>query len=88
MDDGTRTDIDKCAALEVAVLQVEIDFSLATHDDAKPMVVDGERRPLKHQQTEHRAVTANHGHFAIQKDILSDMREVWCEDVAHSKDIH
>ena len=34
MNDGARTDIDECAAFEVAVLQVEVDFSLAAHDDA------------------------------------------------------
>ena len=29
MDDGAWTDINECAALEVAVLQVDVDFSLA-----------------------------------------------------------
>ena len=74
MNDGARTDIDKCAALEVAVLQVEVDFSLAAHDDAKAVVVDDEGRILAHHQTKHRVVAANHCQFAIQKDMLADLR--------------
>ena len=88
VDDGARTDIDECATREVAVLQVEVDVSLAAHDDAQTVVVDGERRPLAHQQTEHRAVAANHCQFAIHEYMLAHLREVWCENVAHSCGIH
>ena len=79
MDDGAWTDINECAALEVAVLQVDVDFSLATHDDAQTVVVDSERWSMAHQQTEHRMVAANHCQFAIHIYILADLREVRCD---------
>ena len=72
----TWTYIYKCTTCEVAVLQVEVDFSLAAHDDAQTVVVDGERRPLAHQQTEYRVVATNHSNFAVQKDMLAHLREV------------
>ena len=48
------------------------------------VVVDGERRSLAHQQTEHSLVAADHSQFAIQEYMLSDLREVWFEDVTHA----
>jgi hypothetical protein len=68
----------------VTVLQVEVDFCLTAQDDAKTVIVDDKRRLLAHQQTEHRVVAANHSQFAIQEYMLSDLREVWCEDVTHT----
>ena len=88
MDDGARTDIDECAAREVAVLQVEVNHSVAAHDDAQTVIIDGERWLLTHQQTEHRAVAANHCQFTIHEYMFADLREVWCENVAHSCGIH
>ena len=88
MNDGAWADIDECAAFEVAVLQVEVDISFTTHEDTQAVIVDSERWPLVHQQTERRVVAANHSQFAIKKDMLSDLREVWCENVAHPSDVH
>ena len=88
VDDGARTDIDEGATLEVTVLQVDIELCLAAHDDTEAVVVDGEGRLLAHQQTEHRAVAANHCQFAIHEYMLAHLREVWCENVAHSCGIH
>lgn len=88
VDDGARTDIDECASREVAVLQVDGNFSLAVHDDAQTVIIDGKRWLLAHQQTEHRAVAANHCQFAIHEYMLAHLREVWCENVAHSCGIH
>lgn len=88
MDDGARTDIDECAARKMAVLQVDVDVSLAVHDDAQTVIIDGKRWLLAHQQTEHRAVAMNHCQFTIHEYMLANLREVWCQDVTHSCDVH
>ena len=56
----------------MALLQVEVDARFSIHDDAKAMVVDGERRLLAYQQTKHGVVSANHAQFAVKKDTLAD----------------
>ena len=88
MNDGAGTEIDECAAGEVAVLQVDVDVSLTVQDNAQAIIVDGEGRSLVHQQTEHGVIAADHCQFAIHEYMLSELREVWCEDIAHSCDVH
>ena len=67
MNDGAGTEIDECAAGEVAVLQVDVDVSLTVQDDAQAIIVDGEGRSLVHQQTEHGVIAADHCQFAIHE---------------------
>ena len=69
-------------------MQVEVDVSLAAFDNAKAVVIDSERWLLTHQQTEHRAVATNHCQFTIHEYMLANLREVWCQDVTHSCDVH
>lgn len=88
VDDGAWTNIDECASSEVTVLQVEVDMSLATHDNAEAMIVDDEWWFLAHQQAEHSMISTNDTEFAIEEYVLADLCKMRGKYVPHAPYVH
>ena len=72
----------------MTIHKVEVDKTLATCYHAEAMIVDDEGWLLLHDKTEHQRVAMNHRQFVAEEYVLTDLREVVCKDVAHSRHVH
>ena len=88
VDNGSRTDVDKCASRDVTVLKVEVDVRLTTGEYAQTVVVDDERWTLLHNQTKDSSVPMYDTQFVVDEERLAYVIGLSGQNILHPLGVH